>query len=297
MDGVPGPELQGHRAGRGVCLPVHASSSTAPTGITAIPGFRNSRASYGPLVIDAREPEPFQYDRDYVVMLTRIGPTKTRSALMKTLKKQSDYYNLPQAHRRRFLSDDVRAKAGRPRPPIARCGHEMKMNPTDLADVSGATYTYLINGQAPEPTGPGVFRGGRDGSPALYQRLGHELLRCAHSRAENDRCCSRWPDRSNPVRVDEFRIAVAETFDVMVEPIGTAYTVFAQSMDRTGYARGSAGPPGWRRRASADAGPAPVGHHGGHGHGWHGSRRHGWHATTAGMAMPGMQISPDSGTQ
>ncbi|MCO6728940.1 copper oxidase, partial [Streptomyces sp. CHA16] len=43
----------------------------------------------------------------------------------------------------------------------------------------------------------------------------------------------------NPVEVDELRIAVAETYDVIVEPTGEAYTVFAQSMDRTGYARGT----------------------------------------------------------
>jgi CopA family copper-resistance protein len=44
----------------------------------------------------------------------------------------------------------------------------------------------------------------------------------------------------HPVTVDEFRIAVAETLDVIVQPSGAeAFTIFAQSMDRSGYARGT----------------------------------------------------------
>lgn len=40
-----------------------------------------------------------------------------------------------------------------------------------------------------------------------------------------------------PVTVDEFRIGLAETYDVIVTPKQIAYTIFAQSMDRTGYVR------------------------------------------------------------
>jgi CopA family copper-resistance protein len=46
-----------------------------------------------------------------------------------------------------------------------------------------------------------------------------------------------------PVSVDELRIATAETYDVIVEPNDDrAYTIFAQSIDRSGYARGTLTP-------------------------------------------------------
>jgi CopA family copper-resistance protein len=46
-----------------------------------------------------------------------------------------------------------------------------------------------------------------------------------------------------PVETDELRIAVAETYDVIVTlPEEKAYTVFAETMDRSGYARGTLAP-------------------------------------------------------
>ena len=43
-----------------------------------------------------------------------------------------------------------------------------------------------------------------------------------------------------PVIVSEIRLAVAETYDVIVRPKDAkTYTLFAQSMDRSGYARGT----------------------------------------------------------
>ena len=46
-----------------------------------------------------------------------------------------------------------------------------------------------------------------------------------------------------PVVVDEFRMGPAEIYDVIVEPIeDRAYTIFAETMDRTGYARGTLAP-------------------------------------------------------
>lgn len=113
----------------------------------------------------------------------------------------------------------------------------MKMNPTDLADVSGYTYTYLMNGQAPLKNWTGLFRPGEkirlrfiNGSAMTYFDIRIPGLKMTVVAADGQYV--------NPVTVDEFRIAVAETYDVIVEPQGEAYTIFAQSMDRTGYARG-----------------------------------------------------------
>ena len=114
----------------------------------------------------------------------------------------------------------------------------MKMNPTDLADVSGYTYTYLMNGQAPLKNWTGLFRPGEkirlrfiNGSAMTYFDIRIPGLKMSVVAADGQYV--------NPVTVDEFRIAVAETYDVIVEPQGEAYTIFAQSMDRTGYARGT----------------------------------------------------------
>jgi CopA family copper-resistance protein len=114
----------------------------------------------------------------------------------------------------------------------------MKMNPTDLADVSGATYTYLMNGQAPAMNWTGVFRPGEklrlrfiNGSAMTYFDVRIPGLKMTVVAADGLHV--------KPVSVDEFRIAVAETFDVVVEPTEAAYTLFAQSMDRSGYARGT----------------------------------------------------------
>ena len=115
---------------------------------------------------------------------------------------------------------------------------EMKMNPTDIADVSGATYTYLMNGQAPDSNWTGTFKPGEklrlrfiNGSAMSYFDVRIPGLKMTVVAADGQYV--------KPVSVDEFRIATAETFDVIVEPTQEAYTLFAQSMDRSGYARGT----------------------------------------------------------
>jgi CopA family copper-resistance protein len=114
----------------------------------------------------------------------------------------------------------------------------MKMNPTDLADVSGATYTYLMNGQAPDMNWTGLFKPGErirlrfiNGSSMTYFDVRIPGLKMTVVASDGQYV--------KPVSVDEFRIAVAETYDVIIEPTQEAYTLFAQSMDRTGYARGT----------------------------------------------------------
>jgi CopA family copper-resistance protein len=115
---------------------------------------------------------------------------------------------------------------------------EMKMNPTDIADVSGATYTYLMNGHAPDANWTGTFKPGEklrlrfiNGSAMSYFDVRIPGLKMTVVAADGQYV--------KPVAVDEFRIATAETFDVIVEPTQGAYTLFAQSMDRSGYARGT----------------------------------------------------------
>ncbi|MBZ3665799.1 copper resistance system multicopper oxidase [Pseudomonas monteilii] len=200
-------------------------------------GFQEQVGVYGALVIDAKEPEPFTYDRDYVVMLSDWTDEDPARVLSK-LKKQSDYYNFHKRTVGDFVNDVCEmgwsaAVADR------TMWAEMNMSPTDLADVSGYTYTYLMNGQTPGGNWTGIFKPGEkirlrfiNGSAMTYFDVRIPGLKMTVVAADGQYV--------KPVSVDEFRIAVAETYDVIVEPEDEqAYTLFAQSMDRTGYARGT----------------------------------------------------------
>ncbi|MDD2090423.1 copper resistance system multicopper oxidase [Pseudomonas guariconensis] len=200
-------------------------------------GLQEQVGVYGALVIDAKEPEPFTYDRDYVVMLSDWTDEDPARVLSK-LKKQSDYYNF---HKRTVgdFVDDVSKMGWSAALADRKMWAQMKMSPTDLADVSGYTYTYLMNGQAPDGNWTGLFKPGEkirlrfiNGSAMTYFDVRIPGLKMTVVAADGQHV--------DPVSVDEFRIAVAETYDVIVEPEDAqAYTIFAQSMDRTGYSRGT----------------------------------------------------------
>ncbi|MEX6501047.1 copper resistance system multicopper oxidase [Pseudomonas zhanjiangensis] len=200
-------------------------------------GLQEQVGVYGALVIDAKEPEPFGYDRDYVVLLSDWTDEQPARVLAK-LKKQSDYYNLHKRTVGDFI-DDVSEMGWSAAVADRKMWAEMKMSPTDLADVSGHTYTYLMNGQAPDGNWTGLFTPGEkirlrfiNASAMTYFDVRIPGLKMTVVAADGQPV--------EPVSIDEFRIAVAETYDVIVEPQSEqAYTLFAQSMDRTGYARGT----------------------------------------------------------
>ncbi|ORL64131.1 copper resistance system multicopper oxidase [Pseudomonas putida] len=200
-------------------------------------GLQEQVGVYGPLVIDPKEPEPFQYDRDYVVMLSD-WTDENPARVMAKLKKQSDYYNFHKRTVGDFIND-VGEKGWSATLADRKMWAEMKMSPTDLADVSGYTYTYLMNGQAPDSNWTAIFKPGEkirlrfiNGSAMSYFDVRIPGLKMTVVAADGQPV--------KPVSIDEFRIAVAETYDVLVEPTAEqAYTIFAQSMDRTGYARGT----------------------------------------------------------
>ena len=134
----------------------------------------------------------------------------------------------------------------------------MRMNPTDIADVSGRTYTYLMNGTAPAGNWTGLFQGGErvrlrfiNGSAMSYFDVRIPGLKMTVVAADGQYV--------HPVTVDEFRIATAETFDVLVEPSGQdAFTIFAQSNDRTGYAAGTLAVRAGLRAPIPNLDPKPV---------------------------------------
>lgn len=235
MDGVPGLSFHGIEPG-GVYVYQFKVRQHGTYWYHSHSGLQEQAGVYGPLVIEAKEPEPFQYDRDYVVMLSD-WTDEDPASLMKTLKKQSDYYNFHKRTVGDFIND-VGEKGWGATVADRTMWAQMNMNPTDIADVSGATYTFLINGQAPDDNFTWLFRPGEklrlrliNGSAMTYFDVRIPGLKMTVVAADGLHV--------KPVSVDELRIAVAETYDVIVEPESEAYTLFAQAMDRTGYARGT----------------------------------------------------------
>ena len=236
MDGVPGLSFDGIGPGESYVYRFHVRQA-GTYWYHSHSAFQEQLGLYGPLIIDPREPEPFRYDREHVVMLSDWTDEQPERVFAK-LKKQSDYYNFHQRTLGDLLGDLGERGLGRTLADRHAWGM-MRMKPTDLADVSGATYTYLMNGTAPAGNWTGLFRPGErvrlrfvNGSAMTYFDVRIPGLKMTVVQADGQNV--------HPVSVDEFRIAVAETMDVLVEPSGQdAFTVFAQSMDRTGYARGT----------------------------------------------------------
>jgi CopA family copper-resistance protein len=236
MDGVPGLSFDGIPPG-GSYLYRFKVRQGGTYWYHSHSAFQEQRGLYGPLVIEPREPEPFHYDREHVLLLSD-WTDENPERLFARLKKHSDYYNFHQRTVGDFV-DDVRRRGWKPTLADRLLWGEMRMSPTDLADVSGYTYTYLLNGRTPAGNWTGLFRPGErvrlrfiNGSSMTYFDVRIPGLKMTVVAADGQNV--------HPISVDEFRIAVAETLDVIVEPSGQdAFTIFAQSMDRTGYARGT----------------------------------------------------------
>ncbi len=236
MDGVPGLSFSGIHPGD--TYRYHFTVRQSGTyWYHSHSGFQEQQGIYGPLVIESRDPEPFQFDREHVVMLTDWTDEHPERMFAK-LKKQSDYYNFRQRTLGTFLRD-VRTNGLSATLAERRMWGQMRMSAADLADVTGYTYTYLMNGRAPAGNWTGLFAPGEkvrlrfiNGSAMSYFDVRIPGLKMTVVAADG------LPVR--PVAIDEFRIAVAETFDVIVEPTGQdAFTIFAQAMDRTGFAAGT----------------------------------------------------------
>ena len=236
MDGVPGLSFHGIRPGETYNYKFQVKQN-GTYWYHSHSGFQEQRGVYGAIVIEPREPSRVKYDRDYVVMLSDWTDMDPETVFAK-LKKQSDYFNF----NKRTVGDffrDVRERGLSATLADRRMWGEMRMNPTDLSDVTGATYTYLMNGTAPAGNWTALFKPGErirlrfiNGSAQSYFDVRIPGLKLTVVAADGQYV--------QPVDVDEFRIGTAETYDVIVEPTGAdAFTIFAQSVDRTGYAAGT----------------------------------------------------------
>ena len=249
-------------------FPVSASTAFGPARPTSIAsrcgrrgtywyhshsGFQEQRGLYGPLVIEPAEPEPFTYDREHVVMLTD-WTDENPGARVREAEEAVRLLQLPQRTVGRLLPR--RPHAGPEERTLAdrKMWGEMRMNPTDLADVSGSTYTYLMNGTAPAGNWTGLFTPGErvrlrfiNGSAMSYFDVRIPGLKMTVVAADGQYV--------HPVTVDEFRIATAETYDVIVEPSGPGRVHDLRAVERShrlrgGHAGRARGPARCRARRS-----------------------------------------------
>ena len=227
MDGVPGFSFDGIAPGETFTyrFPVKQSGTYWYHSHSR---FQEQTGLYGAIVIEPRDGEAHRADRDYVVLLSDWTDNNPEH-IYATLKKQSNYYN----RARPTFAEKMRSGNG--------MWNRMRMDPSDLADVGGYAYTYLMNGAAPAANWAAAFSRGEkvrlrfiNGSSMSFFDVRIPGLSMKVVAADGQPV--------EPVSVDEFRIGAAETYDVIVEPDERAYTIFAQSMDRSGYARGTLTP-------------------------------------------------------
>ena len=233
MDGVPGISFPGIAPGETFTYQFKVQQS-GTYWYHAHSGFQEQEGLYGAIVIEPATSDVIKSERDYVITLADWSDEASQR-ILKKLKVQSDYYNFNQPTVADFFRD-VAQEGWSAALAKRRMWNEMRMNPTDLADISSHTYTYLMNGITSADNWTGLFK---PGERVRLRLINSSAMTFFDVRIPGLQMTVVQADGQNvePVTVDEIRMGVAETYDVLVTPTEEAYTIFAQSMDRTGYAR------------------------------------------------------------
>ena len=200
-------------------------------------GFQEQEGVFGAIIIEPKIKDPYEYDREYVISLSDWSDEKPSSVYRK-LKLSASYYNFKQRTVGDFF-DEVKEKGFFEAFSERKMWNEMKMTDRDISDVSGYTYTYLMNGENPATGFKALFK---NGEKIRLRFINSAAMTFFDVRIPGLKMTVVAADGNNiqPVTIDEFRIGVAETYDVIVEPeVNKAYSIFAQSIDRSGYAHGA----------------------------------------------------------
>lgn len=235
MDGVPGISFPGIKASETFVyeFPVRQSGTYW---YHSHSNLQEAMGHYGPIVIDPAGADPVAYDREHVLVLSDWSFLHPHQILDK-LKKSPGYFN----NQRTTLSGLIDG-SDRMSLEDRRMWGSMRMDPRDILDVNGTTYTYLVNGHGPQENWTGLFRPGErmrlrvinaSAMSIFNVRIPGLAMTVVNADGENVR----------PVETDEFQISVAETYDVIVRPTeDRAYTVVAEAIDRSGMARATLAP-------------------------------------------------------
>ena len=236
MDGVPGMSFDGIMPGESYLYRFTLGQSGSYW-YHSHSLHQEQAGLYGAIIVDPREPAPYRWDREHVVLLsdwTDLAPSDLFARLKKA-PHHDNYYKPTVADFFRDARRDGLAATLADR----RAWGAMRMTPSDLSDVNAHTYTYLMNGATPAGNWTGEFR---PGEKVLLRLVNASAMTHFDLRIPGLKMTVVAADGQyvHPVSVDELRMGAAETYDVIVEPSGQdAYTIFAQDMGRTGHARGT----------------------------------------------------------
>ncbi len=225
FDGVPGVSFPGIKPGETFVYELPALRQSGTYWWHSHSDLQEQAGHYGPIIIDPAGPDPVQADRDYVLLLSEFSPLHPHTIMAK-LKKGEEYFN----RQKTSWTDDYRLSGS-----DRRMWAGMRMMPTDIADVTGSTYTYLMNGHAPEDSLEYLFS---PGERVHLRIINGSAMSFFNIRIPGVRMSVVQADGKNvrPIEVDEFQIGTAETYDIVVEPTAEAHTVVAEAMDRSGMA-------------------------------------------------------------
>ncbi len=236
MDGVPGLSFDGIKPGETFTYEFTVNQS-GTYWYHSHSGWQDQTGVYGALVIDPATAEPFSYDREHVVLLSDWSDENPQQIWM-NLKKQSHYYNVSERTVQNLASDiSEKGLAGTWR--SRKMWNTMRMNDSDISDVTAYTYRYLMNGKTNNEGWRGLFK---PGEKIRLRVINATAMTFFDVRIPGLKMTIVAADGQlvQPVQVDEFRIGTAEIYDVIVEPQDEqAYTVFAQAIDRSSYALGT----------------------------------------------------------
>jgi CopA family copper-resistance protein len=198
-------------------------------------GMQEQLGHYGPIVIDPAGADPVQFDREHVIVLSdhsQLSP----EAIFRAMKVNPGNFNFQRQTLGGLLAGrDQTAKE-------RRMWGEMRMDPTDISDATGAVYTYLVNGHGPMDNWTALFT---PGQRVRLRVINASSMTTFNVRIPGLRLTVVQADGQNvrPVEVDEFQIGVAETYDVIVTPVeDRAYTLVGEAIDRSGMARATLAP-------------------------------------------------------
>jgi CopA family copper-resistance protein len=225
FDGVPGVSFPGIKPGETFVYELPALRQSGTYWWHSHSNLQEQAGHYGPIIIDPAGPDPVQAARDYVLLLSEFSPLHPHTIMAK-LKKGEEYFN----RQKTSWTDDYRLSGS-----DRRMWAGMRMMPTDIADVTGSTYTYLINGHAPEDSLEYLFS---PGERVRLRIINGSAMSFFNIRIPGVRMSVVQADGKNvrPIEVDEFQIGTAETYDIVVEPTAEAHTIVAEAMDRSGMA-------------------------------------------------------------
>ncbi len=234
MDGVPGISFPGIKA-RSTFVYEFPVRQAGTYWYHSHSGLQEQEGLYGPIVIDPAGIDPIASDREHVIVLSdhsQMHPHK----IFDKLKKQAGYFNYQKQTLAGLLKGEDQSSAER-----LQWG-KMRMDPTDISDVTGSTYTFLVNGHGPRDNWTALFT---PGERVRLRIINASAMTTFNVRIPGLKLSVVQADGQNvrPVAVDEFQIGVAETYDVIVTPTDErAYTFVGEAVDRSGMARATLAP-------------------------------------------------------